>query len=350
MKNFLLLLPGSVLALLVAILSYPIQNLPIKPFTLSTGIHPIEAMSIALLLGIVLANLIKLPLLFDKGLQLCTHKILPLGIILLGFRLNLHILADFSIMVLITIIVVSLTAFVSALLLGRLFKIPTDISLLIGIGNAICGSSAIAAAAPLTRASKGQIAVVIAIVNLLGLIAVFLLPFVAHLFSMSSQQLGIWAGATVQAVPQAIACGFTFNTAAGNIATVVKLIRVLLLGPYIVIIRLFTSIADKRSEGKSPITIKALLNFFPIFILLFFMVVLINSYLPLKILALPNTTFDVRQLLIHFSSLLLAMALAAIGLQTDLRLLIQQSKHYLLLGLLSTLLATAVTLPFITLH
>ncbi|MCP4473421.1 MAG: putative sulfate exporter family transporter [Gammaproteobacteria bacterium] len=115
MKNFLSLLPGSALALLVAMLSYPIQNLPIsRPFTLATGVHPIESMSIALLLGMVFANLTKLPPLFDKGLQLCMRTILSLGIILLGFRLNLHILAHFSIIVIITIIVVSLTAFISA--------------------------------------------------------------------------------------------------------------------------------------------------------------------------------------------------------------------------------------------
>ncbi|MCP3679642.1 MAG: putative sulfate exporter family transporter [Gammaproteobacteria bacterium] len=162
-----------------------------------------------------------------------------------------------------------------------------------------------------------------------------------------ARQLGSWAGATVQAVPQAIACGFTFSATAGNIATVVKLIRVLLLGPYIIIIRLIISLTNKRTEEKSPITVKALINFFPAFILLFFMVVLINSYLPIKTLTLFNATLDIRQLLIHFSSLLLAMALAAIGLQTNLRLLIQQSRHYLLLGLISTLLATAVTLLFI---
>ena len=116
--------------------------------------------------------------------------------------------------------------------------LPPSTSRLIAIGTAICGSSAIAAAAPVIQAKQKDIAISIACVNLLGLLAVFALPLIGSHFKLSDQQFGVWSGISIQAVPQVIAAGLSYSANAGNIATLIKLVRVCLLGPFLIVLRI----------------------------------------------------------------------------------------------------------------
>jgi len=168
---------GIIFTAIITIIAFIVSTLPFPPFTIHTNQHPIEAMSAGLILGIIIANCIKLPNCFKPGINYTQHTILALGIVLLGFKLNLHSLFSLPWLVPATIIVTSLCALLSAILIGRLLNFSADTALFVGTGNAICGSSAIMATSQaLPHLCKEKAAVSIATVNVLGLILIFVLP------------------------------------------------------------------------------------------------------------------------------------------------------------------------------
>lgn len=334
---------GVLVVALIAIAADVIQRLPFAPFTLASGAHPIESMAIGLIVGIILANTFYLPVTLRPGFKFCMGSLLSLGIILLGFKLNIETLFKMPIAVPIIIVIASLVALFSAVIIGRFLKNDKTTSLLIGLGNAICGSSAImAASASIKDVNKDQIAMSITIVNLLGLLIIFILPAMAHFLRLSNLQAGLWAGATGQAVPQAIAAGFTFSEAAGVYATIIKLSRVLQLGPYVIAMKIFNrkSNVDGVTVGK----VKKIFEYIPLFIVVFIAVVLINSHVKAPVIHLFNTHFYPFKMLGIASEFFLTMALTAIGLQTNLKMLIKYGGKNVCVGLVSTFCAVAFVL------
>ena len=238
MFKYLRIVPGVLLVALLTALAYVISTLPFAPFTLASGSHPIEAMAAGLLVGIIIASVIKLPSVFISGIHFSMKTVLSIGIVLLGVKLNLFAIMALPIAVPVTIILTTLGALFSAMLIGRLLGNDPITSLLVGVGNAICGSSAIMATSrviPLDH--KNHVPVAVSTVNVLGLGLVFILPALAHLLHLNDLQMGLWAGATGQAVPQAIAAGFAYSQQAGTYATAIKLTRVLQLGIYVFIFK-----------------------------------------------------------------------------------------------------------------
>ena len=178
---------------------------------------------VAIVLGMIVANILPLPRLLLPGLKFTTKKLLPLAIILLGARL------DF--MAVVRVGVQALAMSVGTILLGvGLFVlliewgwVPRKLGLLLGVGTAICGGTAIVAAAPIIDADEKDVSFSIATVTLCGLAAMFLLPLVGELMHLSDRAFGIWAGLAIQQTPQVIAAGFAYSQPAGDTATIVKL-------------------------------------------------------------------------------------------------------------------------------
>jgi uncharacterized integral membrane protein (TIGR00698 family) len=301
-------------------------------------------MAAGLLLGIIIASCIKLPALFDSGIHFSMKTLLAVGIVLLGFKLNLHAIASLPLSVPIIIVVTSLGALVSAIFVGKWLGCDSGSALLIGIGNAICGSSAIMASSHVVPLKdKHQISIAVTTVNILGLVIVFALPPLAHLLHLSDLHMGLWSGATGQAVPQAIAAGFSFSQHAGLYATAIKLTRVLQLGIYVLVLKLFFHRSQKVSTDKTS-RIKHLLNYIPLFIILFVLAVLFNSFVSLPPFSIGHNTINPHLWLGDISAFLLTMALTAIGLHSNLKTLLRYGGKNLIVGVASTLVAVLIAL------
>jgi uncharacterized integral membrane protein (TIGR00698 family) len=178
------------------------------------------------------------PALFASGIALAAGFLLELAIVLLGFGADLQQFIKAGLPLVASIVGVVVAAIVTGVAIGRALGLSPVHALLVACGNAICGNSAIAALAPVLGAKKDEVASAIAYTAVLGVVVILGLPFLAPIFGLNDYQYGILAGLTVYAVPQVIAAAYPVSLLAGNTATLVKLVRVLLLGPLIVALSL----------------------------------------------------------------------------------------------------------------
>src|SRR5882724_5101539 len=243
---------GVMLALGVTLLAIWISELKVAPFTLAGGRHPIEPVMLAIVLGMMLSNCWTLPKAIQPGLKFSVKKLLPLGIVLLGARLNFQEMVKVGAEGLILSILETAVALALLLLLTRLLKLPPKLGVLLGVGTAICGGTAIVATAPVIEAEEKDVVFSVATVTLLGLIAMFALPIIAHFLELSSKAFGIWAGLSIHQTPQVIAAGFAYSDEAGETATIVKLARVCLLAPVVFAIGVVYARRKLRETGASP--------------------------------------------------------------------------------------------------
>ena len=177
-----------------------------------------------ILLGMLLAFW-KRPKAFDAGIKFSAKKILQGAIILLGFEMNLHHVFTVGSQSLLIMVFTLSAAFITAWLVGRYLQLAGNTSILIGVGTAICGGSAIAATAPVISANDKEVAYSISTIFLFNIAAVFIFPFAGHLMGMSDIGFGMWAGTAINDTSSVVAAGYSYSTAAGNFATIVKLTR-----------------------------------------------------------------------------------------------------------------------------
>jgi len=173
---------------------------------------------------------------FKSGVKFAEKDLLMFAIALMGINLNFTMLANLGFQTILIIVLGMAFTIGMGILLGKLFKLNSKLALMIGIGNGVCGSSAIAATAGIAKVKSNDIGVSIALVNLMGTVGIFLAPALAHLIGFSDIQAGVFTGNTLQAVGQAVAAGFSISPEAGHYATVVKMGRVLLLVPLVLIL------------------------------------------------------------------------------------------------------------------
>ncbi len=240
---------------------------------------------------------------FRSGVKWAEKDLLMFGIALMGINLNFTMLANLGFQT-ILIIVLGMSFTISmGIFLGKLFKLNSKLSLMIGIGNAVCGSSAIAATSGVAKVKNDDIGVSIALVNLMGTVGIFLVPFLAHLLGFTDIQAGVLTGNTLQAVGQAVAAGFSISDEAGHYATVVKMGRVLLLVPLVLIL---IYVAKRESaKGGEDVSEKTKVGI-PSFIIWFvgFSIVASLGWLPKELESLISS-------LSHYITLI---AMSAIGL------------------------------------
>ena len=228
------LLPGIALCLAVTLLSMGMQVLEEG----SLG-HPyVEALVIAILLGMAIRTAWTPGTRWRVGIAFSAKQLLEVAVMLLGASISLSALVASGPLLMSTIIgVVAITIIVS-FGISRLLGLPTRMSLLIACGNSICGNSAIAAVAPVIHADSDDIASSISFTAILGVIMVLGLPLLIPLLHFSAGQYGILAGLTVYAVPQVLAATVPAGLVSTQIGTLVKLVRVLMLGPVVVALSL----------------------------------------------------------------------------------------------------------------
>lgn len=183
---------------------------------------PIGMVTLAIILGIIIGNTLKLSVTFQQGITYSEKNILSFAIALLGIKLNYKIIAELGYTTLLIIMLAMFVTIITAIILGKVFKVEQNLVLLVGIGNGVCGSSAIAASKNILEASEEDVGLSVAVINVLGAIGIFLLPFIAQtVLHFTDMQSGVLIGNTLQAVGQVVAAGFSVNELTGTTATVV---------------------------------------------------------------------------------------------------------------------------------
>lgn len=197
----------------------------------------IDALVLAIIAGVLLRNLVKLPASIDNGAKYASKQVLEASVFLLGASVAVDQIIDagLTLFLLITFSVVGGLTF--AWIVGhKLLGLGSRLSVLVGVGNSICGNSAVAAVAPVIRATPDEVAAAIGISAVMGVGQILLLPLLVPGLELTHYQYGVVAGIAVYAVPQVVAASFAVSSLSGQVATLVKLIRVLFLGPMIIVL------------------------------------------------------------------------------------------------------------------
>jgi len=284
---------------------------------------PLGAVALAILLGILLGNLTPLARFGQKGITFSEKHLLSMAIALMGVNLDFQVLQQLGWRAIVLVIITMAVTIFSALLLARLFKFDKRFAMLLGIGNGVCGSSAIVATEQVVGASKEQVALSIAIVNFLGTVGIFLLPFLSvTLLHFSEIESGILAGNTLQAVGQVVAAGFFVSDTAGETATLVKMTRILMLFPLLMILIYFAVRTHRRYRHLDLAHIQK--PAFPLFILGFVLFTLIPTFG-----LLPQSAIGMISTASHY---LLITAMAAIGLKITFKSILRDGRMALGIG------------------
>lgn len=351
---------GLLLSLVIAIVSYQLYVAPIPPFSIGTPArHPIDAMLIAIVIGMLIRNTIGVPQRFAAGIRYAVISIMPLGIVLMGARLNFFDVVRTSVTALIISVICVCVALTMTIWLCRRVGVSQKLGILIGIGTAICGGTAIAVAAPVIEADDGDTAFGIATVTLFGMVAVFVLPLLGQLFGMTQLEFGVWAGTSVHATPQVVATGFAYGPEAGDIATIVKLVRVLLLAPVVIGLGIWYARHKRKQQIAHVTKIGRFTTLFPPFILGFVLLALANTLhlLPDFTLHLKDSPLWAQQdlrvvlakLVTWVSTFLLTISMAGVGLGVDVRGLAKVGLGSLYVGLASSVLLAGFSYALLSL-
>ncbi len=302
------LLPGLLLAVALAV----------PAWLLGKAVPLIGGPVFAILFGILLAGWQR-PAAFEAGLRFSAKKVLQASIVLLGFEMNLYSVVAVGAQSLLIMLFTLSAAFLTAWLVGRLLELRGNTSILIGVGTAICGGSAIAATAPVIGASDKEVAYSISTIFLFNIAAVFIFPFTGHLLGLSDAGFGMWAGTAINDTSSVVAAGYSYSDAAGSYATIVKLTRTLMIIPVTLALAIYTA---RRQNAKGTFN---LVKIFPLFVLGFLGASLISTsgVLPTALCLL----------LAQAGKFCIALAMAAIGLNTHLRQLVHNGVAPLFLGL-----------------
>ncbi len=312
-------LPGLLLCFLLAVPAYGAGR-----------IWPLVGGPIfGILLGMTLAFW-RRPGFFNRGVAFTGKKILQFAIVLLGFGMHLLVVLQVGAQSLLVMVFTLAAAFIAAFFLGKVLKIPGNGAVLIGVGTAICGGSAIAATAPVVKASDEEMAFAISTIFLFNIAAVFLFPFLGHIWGMGDFAFGMWAGTAINDTSSVVAAGYAFSDAAGRFATIVKLTRTLMILPTTVVLAFYMG-RRKKSAGEYRLR-----NTFPWFILGFLAAAIVTTG------GFLGPVFPIY--LAEAGKFCIVMAMAAIGLNTHLFKLAKHGWRPLLLGLGCWFAVAAVSL------
>jgi uncharacterized integral membrane protein (TIGR00698 family) len=273
---------------------------------------------IAILLGIFFGNFFKVRDSFQKGLDFTKEYILKLGIICIGIQLKPFEFLNFGKIAIPLIVVCIISVLIVIKLLIKKLKIPTRMAYLISIGSTVCGTTAIMATAPVIKANKSEVSYAIANITLFGILSMLIYPYFANFYFNDEPLLvGLFLGTSIHETSQVAAAGLIYDQQfnsqeALNIATVTKLIRNTFL---IIMIPLFALLYNR---GKTKEKNYSILNIFPYFVLGFVGMIFLRN-IGDEIFTLNSNWIEFIELTKFSSNIFLTMAMAAIGLSTNLK-------------------------------
>lgn len=286
--------PGLLLALALGLAGLGVAALP------ALADWHLSALTVAIVFGMLLGNLggARLPASFGPGIHISQRQLLRAGVVLYGLRLSFQDIAAIGVAgLLIDLIVVASTLLLGIWVGRRWFGLDRDTALLTAAGSAICGAAAVLAVERVIRAEPDKVAIAVATVVLFGTLNIFLYPALYPYLGLDAATFGLYAGATVHEVAQVVAVGSAVSPETADAAVVVKLTRVLLLVPVLFVL----GWREARVGGERAMVI-------PWFALGFLAVIALNS-----VVTLPPA---LKSALLTLDTLLLAMAMAALGVET----------------------------------
>lgn len=287
---------------------------------------------IALLLGILLGNTVKLPENLASGIQYTSSKMLELSILFLAVGINYADVAALGVQPFLGVAAVVFTVLFLSYFLAKRFNCPGNTGILVGFGTAICGSSAIAALAPsLQKQNKEDVAIAMAVINLLGTLGMLVLPWALLQVDWPSQDvaasaMGYLVGGSLHSVGNVAGAGFAIGKSAGDIAITVKLARVALLTPGLIFM---TYLTQRHSQGSWKRYFQL-----PWYLIGFILVTLLVS-----VIDIPKPTLKEVE---YIGKVILTVAMAAIGLKVSVKKLMQAGSRGLRFGVVMFLLQIAL--------
>jgi uncharacterized integral membrane protein (TIGR00698 family) len=304
----------------------------------------LEALVLAILVGVAVRTAWVPTPRFITGIAFSAKFLLECAVVMLGASVSIATVLALGPFLLVGIASVVAMALGVSFVIGRMIGLPLRMAILIACGNSICGNSAIAAVAPVIGADSDDIAASISFTAVLGVIVVLTLPLLVPVLQLSLTQYGVLAGLTVYAVPQVLAATLPIGALSNQVGTIVKLVRVLMLGP--VVLGLSLLARDLRTTGAR--TNKSRPDWHeivPWFITGFLVVLIVRSLGLIPQVALPLIT--------QIAAILTTIAMAALGLGVDIRVVAKSgvrvtlavTASLIVLGLISYALIRAAGIP-----
>ena len=316
------ILPGLLLSGGIGLAAEGLQRAEVGLF----GHAYMDGLVVAILAGTLLHTAFGLHERFGAGVRFSAKTVLEVAIMLLGGTISASTIAASGLPLVATVVAVVLLTLAAGYAIGRLLGLDDRLATLVSCGNAICGNSAIMATAPVVGARSEDVAASIGFTAVLGIVVVVFLPLCFSLFGLSQWQYGVVAGLSVYAVPQVLAATAPVGTLSVQVGTIVKLTRVLMLGPVVLAMGLRHG---RRGEQRLPVALLV-----PWFVVGFIALMAARSFT-----VLPEAAVDVLH---RASSGLTLVAMAALGLSVDLRSVLVSGGRVLAAGALS--IAVLVTL------
>ncbi|WP_299844458.1 YeiH family protein [uncultured Jannaschia sp.] len=320
------LLPGLALTAAIASLAFALRLLP--------GFAAVSPLILAILLGMALHNLVGTPVRAAPGVAFSLRRILRAGIVLLGLQLTLGQVAAVGFTGVAIIVTTLVATFLFTKWLGGRLGLDAKLTELIAAGTSICGASAVIATNTVTRGRDEDVAYAVACVTVFGSLSMVLIPLAEGWLRLGPHAYGLWTGASIHEVAQVVAAAFQQGQEAGQFGTIAKLTRVMMLAPMVLTLGFLAARRAKDGDAGASAPV-------PWFVLGFIAMVGVASTG-----FVPQVTMGPIVLLTQF---LLAMALAAMGLETDIRKLAAEGIRPALLGAASWVFIVGLSLVLILL-
>ena len=298
--------PGVGLCIAVTLVSVALQRVEERGLG-----HPyVEALVLAILLGMALRSAWEPGPRWRTGIAVSAKQLLEVAVMLLGASVSLAAIVSSGALLLAAVVAVVAVTLAASFGIARLLGLPVRMAVLIACGNSICGNSAIAAVAPVIGADGDDIASAISFTAILGVLMVLGLPLLIPLFRLDARQYGVLAGLTVYAVPQVLAATVPAGLVATQVGTLVKLVRVLMLGPVVLGVSL---LASRLTTAQRPARRFNLFKLVPWFIFGFLVLAALRSLGLVPDMAVQPVT--------RAAAVLTVVSMAALGLGVDARVI-----------------------------
>jgi uncharacterized integral membrane protein (TIGR00698 family) len=324
------LAPGLALTGGIAVLAFALRLVP--------GIGVFSPLILAILLGMSFHNVLGTPARAKPGVAFALRRVLRFAIILLGLQLTAQQIAEVGLTGVAVIAATLAATFAFTKWFGRLIGVERKLAELIAAGTSICGASAVIATNTVTEAHDEDVAYAVACVTIFGSVAMFTYPLLPTLLHLDPHAFGLWSGASIHEIAQVVAAAFQDGKLAGEFGTIAKLSRVMLLAPVIVVLGWLASRNRAPNAAASTVASRPPM---PWFVLGFVAVVGLNSFV--------NVPAADKATIAAVTTFLLTVALAAMGLETDIRKLTARGIQPALLGALAFLFIASFSLALIKL-
>ncbi len=302
---------------------------------------------IALSLGLIINNCFIIPIKMIPGIRFALRQMLRTAIILLGCRLAFTQLIAIGGKAVIMIVILITVALAVSYLLGRLTKIPVKLAILLGVGTAVCGNTAIAAIAPVINAQREEFSFAIATNTLIGTVAVVVFPMIGHYLGFSDAFFGTWVGTAVNDTSQVVATGFSYSQEAGEMATIIKLTRNSMMAFVLVAIGMLYARSPENQSGLKNVSLKKrFIESIPMFVLGFLLMALLNTF-GLFTWVSDLINYDIQSFIKKVCKLLILGAMAGVGLGTSFSQMRKTGGGPIVVGIATALTTALLSLALI---